>query len=62
MLEHLSRWVMYFGIVALLGALIQGYVFSATLALVLILQYAALQFYRGYGAEEPEPQPGDEPS
>jgi len=53
---------MYFGIVALLGALTQGYVFSATIALVLVLQYVALQFYRGYSPAATDAEPGDEPS
>jgi len=60
-LDTLSRWVMYFGVFAFLGTLMQELVLSATLGLVLVLQYPALTFYRGYteAGNETETGAGD---
>lgn len=56
---RVSRWVMYIGLLAFAGALIGGNPASAMVAALLVLQYVALQAYKGYtnSPEEPEPEP-----
>lgn len=50
--ERVSRWIMYFGVLAAGGALMSGSPASLLVALLLVGQYAALQAYHGYhGAE-----------
>ena len=47
---QLSRWVAYFGVVALIGALFMRNPLSAVVAAGLILQAGVYQFYQGYSS------------
>ena len=54
--DRVSRWVMYLGVLGLGGSVVQGvaaYFGSFLLAVILVLQYPALQFYRGYTTPKP---------
>jgi len=47
---RVSRWVAYVGVFAAGGALLAGNPLSALVGALLIGQYAALEFYRGYSS------------
>lgn len=46
--ERVSRWVMYFGVLALGGAILASNPASVLVALVLIGQYVTYTAYNGY--------------